>query len=162
MDQEIFLKAKTLAYKLLARRSRSVQELRDKLLAHHIPPEISSRVIRDLKKSHYLDDEDYARTWAQNRLNLKAYGPQRIEQELFHKGISSEVVEKVMSEVYQKVDLVELAKRALLKKKGRGTDLDVKTRRRLYTYLWRRGFPTDIIQQVLSPGNEDPAEGHPS
>ncbi len=158
MDQEIFLKAKTFAYKLLARRARSVQELQDKLLAHHIPPEISSQVIRDLKKSHYLDDEDYARTWAQNRLTLKAYGPQRIEQELFHKGISPEVVERVMSEIYHNVDLVELAKRALMKK-GRGTNLDIKTRRRLYTYLWRRGFPTDIIQQVLSPGNEDPAEG---
>jgi regulatory protein len=161
MDQEIFLKAKTLAYQLLARRSRSVQELQHKLLAHHIPPEISSRVIRDLKKSRYLNDEDYARTWAQNRLNVKAYGPQRIEQELFHKGIPPEVVEKVTSEIYSNVDLVELAKKAL-RRKGERTDWDRKTRQRLYSYLRRRGFPTDIIQQILSSGNENPTEGHSS
>jgi regulatory protein len=157
MDQELFLKAKTLAYKLLARRSRSVQELRDKLLAHHIPPEISLQVLRDLKKSRYLNDEDYARTWAQNRLNAKAYGPQRIEQELFHKGIPPEVVEKVMSEIYNNVDLVELAKKAL-RRKGERTDRDRKTRQRLYNYLRRRGFPGDIIEEVLSLGDEDPGE----
>jgi regulatory protein len=149
MDQELFLKAKSLAYKLLADRSRTVQEIRNKLLAKGIPPEIVSQVISDLKRSRYLDDEEYIRNWVQSRLRTKAYGPQRIKEELFHKGLSQEVVERIVAEVYEEVDLVELARKAL-GKKGQEKNLDIKARQRLYSYLWRRGFPEEVIREVVS------------
>jgi len=148
VNQDLFLKSRNYAYKLLARRPRTVKELQDKLLAREVPPEILARVIAELKTSNYLNDEAYARSWAQNRLRSKGYGPRRVEQELFHKGIPREILERVIPEIYREVDLVELAREAL-RKKGKGPDRDIKARRRLSSYLWRKGFPEDVIREAL-------------
>lgn len=121
----------------------------DKLLAQKLPPDILFQVIRDLKNSNYLNDEEYARTWIQTRLTSKTYGPQRIKQELVHKGIPNEIIEKVSTDMYKNLDLLELAKKALGKKREK-LNSDIKTKQRLYNYLWRKGFPEEVIREALS------------
>lgn len=98
----------------------------------------------------YLDDEKFARLWAESRIRLRAFGRRRIERELREKGVDPAIVRETLAGVFADDQEVDIAERAAAGKVKGMQLLDRETRRRrLAGFLERKGFPYDVIRVVL-------------
>ena len=138
LDNVIYEKAKNTAVKFLGYRARSKKELRDKLIKDY-DEDITNKVISMLEKYGYVNDEEYARAYIRDCLNLKGWGQKRIALELTKRGIDKSIIENT-----EQLDLIE----KLLTKRLKGnTNIEVKEKKKHFDYLARRGFlPSDILE----------------
>lgn len=135
---------------LLKFRLRSEKELAERLKKKKFAENIIQETIGFLKERGFLDDEAFARAWFESRLR-RPLGLRRLERELETKGIDKEIIQQQIGEVkkgYSEEEIVrDLAKARLKKLK----DIEPqKARVRIFGYLIRRGFSTDIIIDVLN------------
>ncbi len=149
MDTEKITKAKNVAYRLLKYRSRPENELVDRLKQHGFSGSVINKVVTGLKNAGFLDDADFTRRWIQYRLN-KGYWFTRIKRELKLKGIPDTLIAKCFSEIKENNQagavIDNLIKRRIRRYKGRPV---LEIRRKLFAYLYRRGFPALKIYQKL-------------
>lgn len=141
-------------------RPRSVHEMRDYLWRKTLPtnyktrrgevrqrpglaPELTERVLLKLQQKHYLDDVQFAAWWVENRFLTKGVSARRLRQDLASKGISNEIIERVLAES-QRDDASELAK--VIAKKARSYP----DRDKLMRYLVSQGFSYEDIKRALN------------
>lgn len=143
-------RAREAALMLLTVRARSVGELRDRLERKSFAEDACVRVIADLTAAGLLDDREFARLWADERVRLRPVGRRRLVAELRAKKVDTAVIDEVAAEVYGKHPEVELARRAL-RKRTRSVDTEEieRDRRRLEGFLLRRGFGYATVAAVL-------------
>ncbi len=143
-------KAKDYALNLLSFRPRSTKEVRDRLKRKDYDEKVIEEVVENLGRIGLLNDEEFARSWAQSRMQGKPMGRRLLEQELRQKGIDKEIIEAVSETTYgqhhEETLALTLAKKKL--KSYHGLD-DLTIKRRLYSYLGRRGFSPETISEVL-------------
>lgn len=150
LSEEELLNAKNYAYRILARRMYTSKEIKDKLLERGYVNEVIQDVIAALEKYGYLNDKVYAEEWVQSRNRSNPKGKNVLRQELARKGIQQPIIEDVLSqefdELKEKDVVLELAlRRARLYSK----DDPAKARRKLQSYLFRRGFDFETIKYVV-------------
>ena len=148
-NEESIQKAKKIVYRLLKFRSRSEQELRDKLKSKNLPTPIAEQAIRYFKELELIDDAVFARQWTSSRMK-RPFGLGRIRLELQKKGIDAVVIEEVLTKAGCQYD--ELAIVMPLAKHRASSYRNVtpeKIRHRVYGYLLRRGFSTSTIIKAL-------------
>jgi regulatory protein len=83
--------ARRAAIDLLARKAWSRRELTRRLERRGAPADVAADVVAELAARGYLDDEGFARWWAQARGQGRRVGSMRLRQELLAKGISREL-----------------------------------------------------------------------
>lgn len=149
-SKEEIKRAKDYTFKLLSYRPRSIKEIRNRLKKRDYSSRIISEVVKSLKRLKFLNDREFARMWVESRIKTKPMGRYRLEQELIQKGIDRDLIEKTLGD-YREEEEIELAKELTQRKLTRSyQNLDkITTKRRLYGFLQRRGFPYDIIQEVM-------------
>lgn len=149
-------KAKQRAFRLLAMRARSEKELRAKLKERGFDESTVGSVTARLRELKYLDDESFAMQWARNLALNRLYGNRRIEASLREKGIERALIKRVIFEVRRELSEQE-ALRLLIRKKREviSTQTDLKEKRRLASSLMARGFPPDLIFDMLKPPKEE-------
>lgn len=140
--------------KMIARRRRSEFEIRQYIKRTKGGKNVDQDAIIDkLKKGKFIDDTEFATWWVRNRIEFKPRGKYRLRLELFKKGIDKEVIRTVLETEYPKPEkVVEIAKQLAEKKirtMGVGID-DMKQKRKLWSYLQRRGFSSEIIKKVVN------------
>ncbi len=144
-------KAKNYAYRLLTYRSRSCQEVRERLKRKGFSKKITDRVVVELKELNYLNDAEFSSTWVDTKLSTNPCGRRLIEQELRRKGIDEEIIRDVTERAYGESGEEKIAYNLGLKKVQKYTDLDERKKwQRLYNFLARRGFPLEVVHDVLS------------
>ncbi len=150
-------RAREAALRLLTVRARSVGELRDRLARKAFAEDVCDRIIDDLTAVGLLDDRDFARLWAEERVRLRPVGRRRLTNELRAKKVDTAVIDEVAAEVYEEHSETELARRALKKRtRSGGPDVVERERRRLEGFLLRRGFSYATVAEVLkNPDGED-------
>ncbi len=138
------------AYRYLTYRPRSRAEVEVKLQDKGFDDAVIQSAVSGLFGLGYLDDEKFARLWAESRIRLRAFGRRRIERELREKGIDPEIVRETLSGVFAAGQEIDIAEEAAARKLKGMTSLDRETRRRrLAGFLERKGFPYDVIRVVL-------------
>lgn len=147
LDADDLLAAKQIATRQLSYRPRSVAELRTTLGQRGFGPQIIDQVIARFTELSYLDDADFARRWIANREQLAPRGARLLKQELRQKGIGAELTEEAIAEAdLNDLDAaMRIAERRLPKMAGLERETQ---RRRLASYLERRGFSYEIVRQV--------------
>jgi regulatory protein len=148
------------ALKLLARRSRSEGELRDRLLANSraTPEEIQSCIAR-LKELGLVDDRRFVESYARSRLSSKPVGRQRLARQLAAKAVDRKTIDEVLSQIFEIEDEESLLVQVIenhVRLHGRPQDRTAKAR--LFAHLARRGFEYDLIRrnlQAISKGIDD-------
>jgi len=137
--------AKDKALRLLEFRSHSEGELRQKLKIYGANSEDIEKVVEFLLEYKFLNDETYAIRLANDLHNIKKFGKRRIEQELFRKGISREIIALATSEIEDndKDMLLPLMEKKL------GGDFTPKSRDRAFRYFVSRGYSFDDIKSVF-------------
>ena len=139
-DTEVELRAR--AFRLLARREHSRQELGRKLSVRAESPEALEFLLTDLEKRKQLSDERFAAERA--RVMSRKFGAARIRHDLKAKGIEAEFIDRVSSE-----GELERA-RAILARKYREPAATREERAKRMRFLQSRGFSSEIIFSLLS------------
>lgn len=149
-DAEELQRARQAAYRLLARRARSVSELKGKLSERRFSPSVVRLTIEYLTTLGYLDDAAFARGRARYLMENRPMGRRRLAWELAQKGVGKELAEEAVEEVWagrsERSVALTLARRRMESYRGLP---EAKAKRRLHGYLERRGFALDVIITVL-------------
>lgn len=149
MQQDIDPKLYSRALKLISSRPYSERELRDKLARRGDAAEIEKIVLK-LKSSGLLNDLDLSYNFASYRARGKNVGRARAALELRRRGVSREVAEQALEQVYREVSEAELIDRAIEKWLRRsGPPRNPKELARLRAYLERLGLPRPLIGRKI-------------
>ncbi len=144
------------ALRYLGYRARSRSEVEDYLIQKGISDTAIEASIERLEMEHYLDDTAFSQTWVQNRNQSNPKGKHGLRNELKQKGVS----EADISQAIAGLDEEGLAWKAVQKKLAQWQSLDELTmRKRLTSYLARRGFGFEVIETIFTQArsNEEDA-----
>ncbi len=131
----------------LDRRLHSEKELRDKLRQNY-PQYIIDAAIGELERLGLVNDEAFARAFAEQRLHVNKKGPYAIQSELVLKGVDKQIARSVVEELTGEGD--DEYKSALSVAERYKKDLnDPKGKQRLYGALARRGFSYSVVKRVM-------------
>jgi len=148
--ESLLLKAKSDALRLLSFSSRSVEELKKRLLMkkkYSVP--LVEEVIESFKKQGLLDDVKFAKLYASSRVYSRPSGRRQLEIDLKRKGVSGQLIGETLKnlEDYDEKKIAkELVSTRFLKMAGLPRE---KKKARLYALLKRRGFGDDVIFSVF-------------
>ncbi|MCL2451543.1 RecX family transcriptional regulator [Candidatus Saccharibacteria bacterium] len=132
------------AVDLVSRRLRSEKEIRDYAWRKNWTKENVEKVIARLRERGFLDDAKFAESFVRSRANLHNYSKRKMILELRKKGISSEIIERIMADS-EDFDETAALKKLIAKKRG-----NYETEQKLIAYLARQGFNYDDIKSALS------------
>lgn len=139
-------------FRLIKFRIRSEKELKDKLKSRQYDGPTIEELIAYFKRLGYVNDKEFARSWIDYRLS-KPLALRAIEAELKQKGIGREIINELISEKKGTLNEFEIARelaKTRLKKIRCRKDKEDKIRQKLYYYLSRRGFSSDIVSEVIN------------
>jgi regulatory protein len=143
--------AKESALRLLALRDHSREEVRCKLRAKGFDREEIEEALQTLEMRGILDDGRYAQRLAFYLAQEKLFGPQRISQKLFQKGIPADLIQQAMGKAEEGL-ATNARLRVVLGMKLKGRRLEQifpNERRKLANYLRQRGFSWEDIQEAF-------------
>jgi len=137
------------ALDLISRRIRSEKEIRDYGFRKKWTRENIEKVVARLREKHYLNDENFAKSFVRSRANLRNFSKRKMEMELMKKGISNEIREKILRE-NDDFDEQNSLKKLIAKKRKH-----YESREKLVAYLARQGFNYDDIKSALDEFREE-------
>jgi regulatory protein len=142
-----------LAVGAISRKERTVAELRAWLTARGVEPEEVEEALGRLTEIGELDDERFAKRYAEDKRELRGWGPDRIRESLVERGI-----DRMTAEAAAGGDgPAEQAERAASLLRGRGADLeDEAGRGKALAYLARRGYDYEVAYQAVRLAERDP------
>ncbi len=148
--EEEISKAKSYVYRILARRMYTTKEIRDKLVERGYVDKIVEDVIATLERYGYLNDRTYAQEWIESRMRSKPKGKIALRQELGRKGIDRSIIEDALSQAFDESKESEMAL-DLARRKVRSFNADdpVAAKRKLQSFLIRRGFDFEAVKDVI-------------
>ncbi|HFB66628.1 MAG TPA: regulatory protein RecX [Aeromonadales bacterium] len=134
------------AQSYLARREYSRKELSEKLTSREFAANEIERVLDELVKRGWQSDQRYCESFVRFRV-MKGQGPRKIQYELQQKGVNSEIITSVL-QLYD-AQWLQLCENVLTKKYATTEPLSLDEKAKRYRFLNTRGFPADIIRQVM-------------
>lgn len=156
--------ATRLALRLLGSRDATRKELRERLVAKEIDPEIAGTVAERLVSEGLIDEREIAERVIQVGVSRRHVGAAQLRRELRHRGIPDEITDEVLQAIPENEELqaaVEVATRRLRSVHGDA----LAQKRKVMASLQRKGFPSDLcrrayelaLQSRSDSGLDDPA-----
>ena len=146
-DDDELDKAYNAAIRYLGFRPRSRAEIERYLRDKGYPPEVIDHTVNRLQEQRYLDDEEFARFWLENRERFRPRGRQALRYELKQKGLDPEVVETALADL----DEDESAWAAIEGKFYRWKNLEEQDfKQKVMGFLSRRGFNYETANQTAN------------
>lgn len=139
-------RAKLRVLHLLNDMGRTEAQLRQKLERDGYTTDVVEEAVSYVKSFGYINDENYARIYIDNRKNRKSR--KEIFANLLQKGIDREVVERVFEECYEGEDARKAIAQILKKKHYDPETADRKETQKILGYLSRKGFGYEDIFSV--------------
>lgn len=129
-------------------RPRSVKEVKQKLKQKGYEPEQIDHAVSSLEKQSYLNDLEFGKQWAEQRVTLHKKGRKWVEMELAGKGLNKDTIAKAVSEIDESSEF-ESAKGLAMKKWKLMKDDPEGKKRKLYGFLLRRGYSSSLVSMVM-------------
>lgn len=151
MEEILPRRAKLRCMNLLQSKDYTEKQLKDKLGQGGYPQTCIDEVISYVKAYGYVDDESYAKAYIECHIENKSKTD--IEIKLLQRGIPKEVIRgafEALRELGVEQDEAKMVSALLAKKRYRTESATPQERRKMYGYLYRRGFSPDIIMRALS------------
>ncbi len=140
-------RALELAVGHLGKRDRTAAEIRRHLAGKEIGERAAEAAVAELERMGYLDDARYARTFAEDRRALDAWGPERIERRLLELGVDRE---HVAAAIGQRDGTIELeAALELLRARCRVVPSNERERERALGVLVRKGYDIELAYEAV-------------
>lgn len=142
-DAEKYAMDSALTY--IAYQMRSKKEVLDKLKQKDVAREIADSAIERLEEMGYLNDRNYAATYAEEL--KERMGKRGIRQKLFEKGVDREIIDETIDSLGDFSEVIRVQADKLLKKYG-DTD-EYKAAQKVIRALLNRGFDLDEIKNAV-------------
>ena len=130
-------------------RPRSERETRDylykKIFEKKLYKDYIEVIVDKLKNKKYLNDLGFAEWYVENRFVKKGISKKRLKMELKKKGISDEIIEKVLDARDDEEEIMKI----IAKKRSRYDD------DKLIQYLCRQGFSYQLAQNLVQTYEKD-------
>lgn len=149
-DKAVIDKAYDRAINLISRRIRSEWELLDYLKRKEYEEPVRAEVVNRLRDRGYVNDEDFARRWVDNRRLLKSISKRRLGLELRQKRVADDIIKSVLEA--DETDETEVL-RELIAKKQKQTKYQDNSK--LMQYLVRQGFQYGQIKSAMDESKAD-------
>ena len=148
------------ALKLLATRSYSEGELRDRLARKGwTEVAVVADCIERLKELGYIDDDLFAHSYASYRVRSKPVGRARLRRELATKKVPPASIDRALDLVFGEAEEESLIDKAIARRvRTHGNPKDRAAAKRMFDHLARLGFEFDLIARklrALKSGTED-------
>jgi regulatory protein len=134
------------AFQFLSFRPRSEAETRIRLKRRGYEEAEIERVLAQLKRLNLIDDTAFAEFWKENRGNFRPRSRRALKSELRQKGVESEVIDQAVENVDEKQNAYRAA---VSKARTLPADDYQVFRRKLGSYLQRRGFSYGVINNIV-------------
>jgi regulatory protein len=147
---------KKIALNYLNYKQRTEKEIRKKLKEKKISEKSTDKIISILKDLKFLNDDQYAKMYIEEKLANNPKGKRVIAMKLAEKGISKEVINNVIDSKYSEDTEIKKAKELLSKyiKKVRAKSESDK-KQKCYRYLLSRGFDYEVVKSACKIENTD-------
>jgi regulatory protein len=130
----------------LDRKERTAHELALWLKHRGFAMDEIEAALRRLFETEVLDDERFARGYAQDKRELAGWGPERIREALLERGVPIDTVEEVLA-TDSHGDQLDRAREILIRRaRPLGDNAD---RQRALEYLARRGYDYEIAYEAV-------------
>ena len=139
---------------LCARAEHSSGEMIDKMRRWGLDDETQARIMQRLTQGKYIDDERFARLFADDKIRFDHWGRTKIALTLRRKGIDSGTAARVLDEIDDDRYLDVL--RPLIRAKERTVKArsDYERTGKLIRFALSRGFSMDLIRRCLNGTDE--------
>jgi len=134
--------------KFCAYQDRSVAEVRTKLKGMLLGEDEIETLINQLIEEDFLNDERFAVHFVKSKLNTKGWGYAKIRFHLKQKGISEEMINKVLNEVDENEWNEQLQRN--IEKWKKSNELSQTTYPKLVRFLLSKGFKFSDIMKNMS------------
>ncbi|MBI3318574.1 MAG: regulatory protein RecX [Candidatus Omnitrophica bacterium] len=143
-------KARASGLRLVKFRPRSESEFRQRLSRKGFGSETVLAVVEEFKRRDLLNDEKFARLFASHQMAHKPMGRAGLLTLLKAKGVEGGLAGAAVSQAAGEEDEFALARELAAKRVAatRGVKPDA-LKRRLFGFLSRRGFSSEVVYKVL-------------
>ncbi|MDY4682744.1 MAG: regulatory protein RecX [Prevotella sp.] len=150
-EQEAYLRLAALC----AQAEHCEYEMQEKMRRWEIADDAQARVMQRLITERYVDDERFARAFANDKVKYNKWGRRKVEQAMWLKHIAEDIRQRVLDSIDDEEYIAIL--RPLLQQKRRSVKAhnDYELRQKLIKFAIGRGFTMDIIKQCLSIDDEE-------
>ncbi len=150
-EQEAYLRLAALC----AQAEHCEYEMQEKMHRWEIADDAQARVMQRLITERYVDDERFARAFANDKVKYNKWGRRKVEQAMWLKHIAEDIRQRVLDSIDDKEYIAIL--RPLLQQKRRSVKArnDYELRQKLIKFAIGRGFTMDIIKQCISIDDEE-------
>ncbi|WP_415752784.1 regulatory protein RecX [Paenibacillus forsythiae] len=138
----------------LERKPRTGMEMARRLRQKEIGEAIVGEVLERLRRERLIDDTQYAKQWAEQRITGHRKGRLWVRHELRGKGVDKSVIEGALEGIspeQERQSALELGRKKWSAIRGEASD----KRRKTGAYLMRRGFSGEIVRSVLQSLRQD-------
>ena len=150
-EQEAYLRLAALC----AQAEHCEYEMQEKMRRWEIADDAQARVMQRLITERYVDDERFARAFANDKVKYNKWGRRKVEQAMWLKHIAEDIRQRVLDSIDDEEYIAIL--RPLLQQKRRSVKAhnDYELRQKLFKFAIGRGFTMDIIKQCISIDDEE-------
>lgn len=150
-EQETYLRLAALC----AQAEHCEYEMQEKMRRWEIADDAQARVMQRLITERYVDDERFARAFANDKVKYNKWGRRKVEQAMWLKHIAEDIRQRVLDSIDDEEYIAIL--RPLLQQKRRSVKArnDYELRQKLIKFAIGRGFTMDIIKQCISIDDEE-------
>jgi regulatory protein len=136
----------------LSFRPRSEKEMRDYLTKKKCDNTTSKRIIESLKRTKFIDDEEFARRFVEQRTKIKPKANRVIKYELKQKGIVKELIDQLFEDK-EESKTSDFSKALDLAERKMPRYAKIEDKRKVYEklgrYLASKGFDWDTVKEVI-------------
>jgi regulatory protein len=144
------VEAKRRIERLLARRLRSVREVRDALRKAGCESSTAALAIEDFARAGLLDDAVFARAFVADRMRLRPKSRATLRHELLSRGVDAAVADAALAETLPADADRETASRlAAAYLRAQERHAPAVRARRTWAYLRRRGYTPTVCREAM-------------
>ena len=133
--------------KFCAYQDRSEFEVRKKLKTFPLSSEEEAQIMEQLIYEKFIDDQRFAYSFVNGKMNTKGWGVLKIKNGLFQKGISQQIIEDTLKEIDEHKFEQNLLKE--IEKWKRSHPLSIESKPKLIRLLLSKGFTYHEIMNNL-------------
>ena len=135
-----------LAYRTLSTRDRTIAEVRTFLARKRFGPQAIDHAIAELTAARSLDDERFARLFAEDKRGIERWGSQRIERDLHRRGVPDHLIEAALEGTGRDEEFATAID--LLSEKLPPCESD-RDRDRAWSFLVRKGYEPELAYEAV-------------
>ena len=143
-------RAEQVALRYLGFKPRTATQIRDYLAKKGFESGDIEQVIQLFTDKKYINDEDYAKQWVDERKRMRPRGRYLLKQELISRGVEENLIEEVINKHLSHNEEIALMTQLIKKKyKVQSFPNAFEMKKKMVPYLQRKGFSIELILTTL-------------